>query len=200
MVSIDLLAALGKFRNISDRETDHAYFKTKVPSVAPEAYLNIVYKPAAPDIRAELEKELQLPSSLVEFYQQWNGARLFVTALSIYGCIPRNYLICRTDPFRLLPFNLRELNRECGWQAAKRNLICIGTYSYDGSIVCMRRKSQEIVCYFGEQFGEERQSWSNLDEWLGEEISRLSICFDENGNRLVPKENLLPGPDPSPVN
>ena len=200
MVSVDLLAALGKFRNISDRETDHAYFKTKVPSVAPEAYLNIVYKPAASDIRAELEKELQLPSALAEFYQQWNGAHLFLPGFSIYGCIPRNYLICRTDPSRLLPFNLRELNRECGSQAAKRNLICIGTYSYDGSIVCMRRKSQEIVCYFGEQFGEERQSWSNLDEWLGEEISRLSICFDENGNRLVPKENLLPGPDPSPVN
>jgi hypothetical protein len=200
MVTIDLLAALGKFKNLSDRETDHAYFMTKVPSVAPEAYLNIVYKPVAPEIRAELEKGLQFPNSLAEFYQHWNGARLFVGALSIYGCLPRNYLLYRADRFKVLPFNLREINHEFLSQTSHKNLICIGSYSYDRSIVCMNRKSQSIACYVGKQFAEERQTWPSLDQWLSDEITRLSFFFDECGNRLVPEEHLLPGPNPSPVN
>jgi hypothetical protein len=42
----DLLSALAKFEPVNDRENDVAFFRTHVLWIAPEAYLNIIYKPA----------------------------------------------------------------------------------------------------------------------------------------------------------
>ncbi|MGH9719989.1 MAG: hypothetical protein ACRD8O_07235 [Bryobacteraceae bacterium] len=195
-MAFDLLTLLGKFKNLSNRETDAALFRTKVPSVGPDAYLNIVYKPAAAQVRTELARELQFSSSLSEFYQCWNGARFFVGALSVYGCLPVNYQIVRSDPLKLLPFSIREVNREFSTQMKERDLVCVGSYSYDRSVVCICRKSQSVTCFVGKDFSKERQSWSSLDHWLSDELLRLSALFDESGDRLVEKDKLLPGLEP----
>jgi hypothetical protein len=198
-MSIDLLGVLGKFEDASSRETEDAYFRTHVPEVGSGAYLNIVYKAPASAVLQEVERELRLPATLLEFYNAWNGARLFVGALSVYGCLPAGQRIDRTDPLKLLPYDIREVNREFAMQTKVRGLLCIGSYSYDRSIVCMRREPQSVVCYVGTEFSKVRQEWSGVEQWLSGELSRLSLLFDADGKRLVAKESLLPGLDPSRV-
>lgn len=198
-MSINLLAMLGKFKNLADQETEDAYFRTKVPAVGPDAFLNIVYKAPPRSLIDDIEMDLRLPSSLSEFYGQWNGARLFVGGLSVYGCVRSGQQLDRTSLLKLLPFNIREVNREFGRQANEAGLVCIGSYSYDRSIVCMRRESQSVVCFVGKDFLNVRQEWKSLEHWLAEELLRLSLLFDEEGNRLTDKEWLLPGLEPSRV-
>ena len=198
-MAINLLAMLGKFKKLADQETGDAYFRTKVPSVGPDAFLNIVYKAPPRSLFDEIEMELRLPSSLSDFYGHWNGARFFVGGLSVYGCVGLGQQLNRTGPLQLLPFNIREVNREFARQANEAGLVCIGSYSYDRSIVCMRRESQSVVCFVGKDFSNVRQEWNSLERWLTEELLRLSLLFDEEGNRLTDKEQLLPGLEPSRV-
>lgn len=198
-MAINLLAMLGKFKELADQETEDAYFRTKVPSIGPDAFLNIVYKAPPRSLIDEIEMELRLPSSLLEFYGQWNGARFFVGGLSVYGCVRSGQQLNRTSPLKLLPFNIREVNREFARQTNEAGLVCIGSYSYDRSIVCMRRESQSVVCFIGKDFSNVRQEWKSLERWLTEELLRLSLLFDEEGNRLTDKERLLPGLEPSRV-
>ena len=198
-MAINLLAMLGKFKKMADQETEDAYFRTKVPSVGPDAFLNIVYKAPPREVSDEVELDLRLPSSLSDFYRQWNGARFFVGGLSVYGCVPSGQQLDRTSPFKLLPFNIREVNREFSRQVNDAGLVCIGSYSYDRSIVCMRRESQSVVCFVGKDFSNVRREWRNLEHWLAEELLRLSLLFDEEGNRLTDKGRLLPGLEPSGI-
>jgi hypothetical protein len=192
-VAIDLLALLGKFDNCADHETEQAFFRTYVPSVGRAAFLNIIYKAIGPGVMDEVAKDLRFPSALSDFYATYNGARLFVGALSIYGCLPTGQLLHRADPTRLLPFDIREVNQEFALRIGGRDSICIGSYSYDRSVVCLHRTDQSVTCYVGTDFGKIRQQWPSLDRWLTDEVSRLSLLFDEKGNRLVDKERLLPG-------
>jgi hypothetical protein len=196
---LDLIGQLKKFQDMSDRETSDAFFLTHVPTVGSAAFLNIVYKAAPTQLRLEIGRELRLPPAMVEFYSAWNGARLFVGALSIYGCVPEGQLLDRTDPTKLLPFNIREVNHEFQRQLRERELVCIGSYSYDRSIVCMDRRSQAVICHVGKDFGRVRHQWTSLDQWLTDELARLSLLFDERGNRLVEKDRLLPGLEPARV-
>jgi hypothetical protein len=198
-VALDLIVQLKKFRNVSDRETSDAFFLTHLPAVGSAAFLNIVYKAAPSQIREEIGRELRLPSTMLEFYNAWNGARLFVGALSIYGCVPEGQLLDRTDPTRLQPFNIREVNHEFQRRLRDREVVCIGSYSYDRSIVCMDRRSQAVTCHIGTEFGRVRQEWTSLDQWLTDELGRLSLLFDERGNRLVEKDRLLPGLEPARI-
>ena len=56
-----------------------------------------------------------------------------------------------------------------------------------------------MVCYVGKEFSQVRQEWKSLEQWLTGELSRLSLLFDAEGKRLIRKERLLPGLDPSRV-
>jgi hypothetical protein len=199
ITALDLLALLSRFDNLSDRETDHAYFRTLVPSVAKYGYLSVVFKPQAPDIVAAVSTELNLPPALCEFYTSWNGARLFFGALSIRGCLPAGQLLNRSDPFALLPFDLRESGRGLASRLERKGLLRIGTYNADGSIVCISRDSGRVECYVEEDLGRVRQAWGSVNEWLVSEIARISLLFDSKGNRLVTNGRfLLPGTEARP--
>jgi hypothetical protein len=167
--------------------------------VGSSAYLNIVYKAPPKSVLEEVDRTIHFPESMLSFYTAWNGARLFVGALSVYGCLSTGRLLDRADPFKLQPFDVREVNREFERQTKDAGLICIGSYSFDRSMVCMHRETQSVACYVGKDFSKRRQEWESLDQWLTVEISRMSLLFDGAGNRLVDKERLLPGLEPSHV-
>jgi len=199
-MALHLLQLIARFEGIDDVETAHAFFRTKLPTVAPEAYLHTVYKPAPAVLMSEVSAELKLPGSVVDFYHCCNGAHLFVNALSIFGCVASETTINRSDRFKLLPFDVREINRELKAKFARGNLVAIAFYSYDGSLVCVERATGETICFVGDALSKERTRWKSIDEWLSQEIQRISFLFDQRGNRLVEKENLLPGIEPSRVN
>ncbi len=191
-MTIDLLKLISRFEEVSDRETEHGYFRTRVPTVAPYAYLNIIYKPCASEVLGAVHAELRLPAALFDFYRVWNGARMFLGALSVRGCLPEGQRINRSDPFALLPFDLRESDRALASVLDREGLLRIGTYNHDGSIVCMSRDSERVQCYHEADIGRVRQAWSSLSEWLVSEIARLSLLFDSKGHPLAPEDLLLP--------
>ena len=192
-MTIDLLRQLCKFQDVSNRETRDAYFLTHIPSVGSAAYLNIVYKPPEVDLMEHVGRELKLPSKLQDFYRSWNGARLFVGAFSVYGCLPFNQMQDRSDPTRLLPFDIRDVNGEFVQVTQAKDILCIGSYSHDRSIFCIHRETLSVTCYVGKNFEKIRHEWAGLDHWLTDEIARLSLLFDEKGTHLVDKQFLLPG-------
>lgn len=185
----DLIGFLSKFKNISNMETEHAFFKTMV---SPGVYLNTIFKPASLGTVIQVAEDLMLPESLIKFYRGCNGAHLFVNALSIWGCLPKSYLLDRSQPFTLPPFNIRDANREMLSRRQDENLICVASYYYDGSSVCMHRSSQKVICFVGTGFTEELCKWNTLEEWLTSEITRLSLCFNDEGKCLVDEKHLLP--------
>jgi len=92
-MSIDLLSLISRFRPFDDRENANASFRTRVPWVAPEAYLNIIYKPAPPKLLSEIAGKLSFPLSVIDFLRQHNGAMLFSGSLSLFGVVEPGRLL-----------------------------------------------------------------------------------------------------------
>ncbi len=200
-MAVDLLRLLAKFKAINDCEFETITYKTHVPSVAPQAYLNVIFKPAPQALREARVRQLRMPGALAEFYAAYNGAGLFVATIRIFGLLPDTYRIERTDWFRKrIPHDILDVHRECSRHLEVRDQLCFADYSYDKSAVCIERGSGQITCYFGEDFARIRQTWPSFEEWITSEIARLSFCHDERGNRLVAEELLLPGLELGPVN
>jgi hypothetical protein len=192
-MNIDFLELLNKFNPIDDVETEQAIYKTRVPSVAPEAYLTVIFKPAPAAVRHEAERRLCFPAPLVNFYSQWNGAHLFINGIHIYGCVPQGQLLNRRVSLSLPPFNIETVNREFAKVLDGRNLVCIGSYGYDTSLVCMDRHSLEIDCFKGKDITVKRRVWTGLEQWITSEVHRIATFFDDFGNCLVDQQRLLPG-------
>jgi hypothetical protein len=188
----DLRSILGQCRDAGSVETRDAFFCTKVPRVGAQAYLNIIYKPPTAELRNEITTELRLPSRVEAFFRTYNGARLFLDELSIYGCLPQVYLLNRADPLAIPPFGIREANSEFREELAPDDLL-VGSYGYDRSLVYVKRSSGRVVCAEGKNLRKSRADWESLDAWLNGEIPRLAAQFDANGNRSVGEEFSLPG-------
>jgi hypothetical protein len=191
-MSVDIIQLIGKFKNIDDVETPHAFFKTKVPSVAPEAYLNIIYKAADSGLITELSAQMEFPTPIINFFKQFNGARLFVNTLNIYGCIPEGMPVERSNLLKIMPFDLRGVNKEFCDRMIDNNLLVIASYGFDRSLVCIDRVTTKIICFVGKDFSKERMRWPSFDEWLNSEVQRIAFFFDQDGNRLIEKEKMLP--------
>jgi hypothetical protein len=105
LMSIDLLSVVSSSRRFDDQENVNASFRTRVPWVAPQAYLHIVYKPAPAKLLSEVAERWAFPSVVVDFLSRQNGAMLFSGSLNLYGVVEPTRLLNREDPFSLPPFN-----------------------------------------------------------------------------------------------
>jgi hypothetical protein len=193
-MTIKLLDAISRFAAVNDRETDTAYFRTHVPWLAPLAYLNIIFK--APD-RSDLIKaslDLRLPPLVADFFSLQNGAILFSGAMCIYGIVPKQRLLNRSDPFNRLPFDIAHENNRWLGHDAERFLV-VGSYDYDSSRVCVDRRDFTVHSFKTEQrtlATTPSYSWQGFEQWLTEETSRLAMLFDRDGRLLVDKSQTLP--------
>jgi hypothetical protein len=190
---LNLTDYLNNFKSTNNIETPTAIFMTNLPWISPEAYLNIMYKPASPLLCADIGESLRVPRSLNEFYKTYNGVCLFLDGLRIYGCVPEDNPLDRSNPFALPPFDIKTPNEEFDWHMGKANLICIGSYGYDRSMVCMDRNDQSIICFKGTNFSEKRKTWANLDTWIKEELIRIGRMFSADGHSLVQRNLMIPG-------
>jgi hypothetical protein len=183
-MSINLLQALPPLKPREDRESSVAWFKTLVPWVAPEAYFHIVFKPAPPKLLAKVSAKLRFPKPVVDFLAVQNGAMLFSGSISVYGVVEEGTLLNRRDPFSLPPFNIEQ--ETSGWSVDPERLLVLGGYQFDGSRVCIDRVDSHIYVY-QPKARQPGASWPSLEQWLSEEIARLSALFDREG-RLVGSE------------
>jgi hypothetical protein len=193
-MTIRLLDLLSQFREANDHESENAYFRTRVPWVAPLAYLNIVYKPAPQEVLNDAIRRLSIPRVFSEFLAVQNGAILFSGALSIYGAVRPSQLLNRSDPFSLPPFSLDDHNEVSSLPHAD-SFFTIGRYGFDGTRVCIHRGPLGVHLFEKggtELTAMETPTWKGLDEWLTSEVSRLSVLFDSDGHRLVNELETLP--------
>lgn len=175
-----------------DLDAPNALFMTNLPWIDPGAYLNVIYKPVAQAFVDTVAEDLGFPNSLREFFKHHNGARLFFDAMRIYGCVHRETILDRSAPLTLPPFDIVAANREFQSYGQKANVVFIGSYSYDRSMVCMNRGDESIVCFKGADFTQPRRKWPSIEDWLRKETSRLSSMFAADGKREVGEELLLP--------
>lgn len=186
---VDLLKLVGKFQAKNDRESNTAFFRTHVPWVAPEAYLNTIFKPAAPEALSEVNNRLRMPDPILELLKQHNGAILLSRSLSLFGVVGKGQLYNRSDPFSLPPYNIETEN--LSGIPDRDRFLKVGGYRYDGSGAYIDRQTLEIVLF---REGEKKPccSWPTLDDWLNTEIRRLTGLFDASGKRLVDEAQTLP--------
>jgi hypothetical protein len=189
-----LIKLLSKFHSFNDRESEAAFFLTNVPWVAPQAYLNIIFKPAPTDALNHVKTALALPASFCELLGSQNGAIMFSGALCIYGVHKPRQLLDRSNPFALPPFDIELENSNWPPDDAER-LVAIGAYGADGSRVCMDRFKLHLELWPREA-PRLRSSppllWESLDQWILSEIPRLSMLFNETGKLLVADAETLP--------
>jgi hypothetical protein len=186
---IDLLKLLSKFENVNNQENDVAYHLTHVPWVAPLAYLNIIYKPAAPTTLESVSDVMRIPKPWKEFLAATNGARLFSAYLYVYGVVEPGTLLDRSDPFRLPPINLEQTNR--GLTLDRQQYLEIASYGQDGSMVCLDRQ-KNTVSAFHRGSKTAYASWPTCEEWLNLEVKRIAGLFDSRGKLLADGDATLP--------
>lgn len=193
-MSLKVLELLAAFDNVNNREGTFAFFQTHVPWVAPEAYLNIVFKPASDEVLAGVIRRLRIPHVFVDFLAHQNGAILFSGALSVYGVHAPNQCLDRLDVFGRLPFNIEDENTRCDVGDSHR-LLAVGSYGFDGSRVCIDRRDLS-VSVFEKQNADAWPTlstrWESLEDWVRSEITRISALFDPQGHLLVPERETLP--------
>jgi hypothetical protein len=188
-MSTDLQSLISTFRPLDDRENSVASFRTLVPWVGPEAYLNIIYRPAPHRLLLQVAERLRFPPTVIDFLQRQNGAILFSGSLSLYGVVEAGQLLSRQDGLSLPPFNIERENAT--WQFHPHRLLVVGGYAFDGSRACIDRSTGRVHL-FKKKEPNPKASWPNLDHWLTNEIGRLRTLFDDNGRRIAPESETGP--------
>jgi hypothetical protein len=193
-MSTNLLDLVSRFRDVNNRESEGGFFRTHVPWVGPEAYLNIIFKPAPRDVLADAANRLNIPIVFTEFLAKQNGAILLSGVLSIYGTHRPGQLLNRSDTFSRLAFNIELENSNCSPDDPAR-LLTIGGYGFDGSRVCIDRQDLHIGLFQRGEAGltpTPHRTWKNLDQWIRTETARLCELFDDYGKLLVAESETLP--------
>ena len=182
-----------KFDSARNVENELAYFLTPVPWVAPDAYLNVVWKGANPENLKRVGERVKIPAEFRDFLRIQNGAVLFSDALSIFGVHEEGQLLNRNGPLQALPFNIEEENEN--WLPPEPSrFLAIGAYGFNGSRVCVDRTNGEISLFPRDACTPAKciYSWRSIGEWLKSEIERLSTLFDRMGCRLVDQHFTVP--------
>jgi hypothetical protein len=190
---IRLEQLLHKFQPNNDFEFEGRHFKTNVPSVAPKAYLNIIFDAANDEVQEEIIDPLGLSDEIRAFYRAYNGASLLSESISIYGFQPKSYLIERGDWRKLPPYNIMDTNERYYDNVVFSRYLIFASYYPDRSKVFMERREGRVYCAVGDDLSRIRASWPSFEFWITEELERLSTYFDQHGNRLVELEDTLPG-------
>jgi hypothetical protein len=179
---IDILGLISHFQALDDCENSNASYRTRVPWVRPEAYLNIVFKPAPSELLSEVAEQLRFPPAETELLRIQNGAILFSGALSLYGVVERGRLLNRTESMSLPPFNIEKEN--AAWHFHRERLLVVGRYRIDGSRACLDRIDGKLHV-FEKAARIPRTTWPSLEAWIISEISRFSLLFDPDGRTLL---------------
>jgi hypothetical protein len=188
-MNFDLLASVSQFKPFHDEENHLAWFKTLVPWVAPEAYLNIIYKPAAPAVLKSVAEKWRFPAPLISVLSMHNGALLFSTAMNLYGVVAPPKLLNRQDRFLVPPFDIERENQF--WPLDRDRLLVIGGYRL-GFRVCIDRNNCRVYAFHKKGPQLPVASWDSIEHWLNSEILRLAKLFDNEGRRIGPESETGP--------
>ncbi|MGQ0715350.1 MAG: SMI1/KNR4 family protein [Gemmatimonadaceae bacterium] len=154
----------------------------RVPHVAPQAWLHILFAGLAPEELEQVEQDVGRPldPALARFLRHLNGLSLFSDSLSISGLRKRNRRKDLTDwqPFSIRAPNMLERPRD-----AKETYLFVGSYSSDGSRLYIDTvDGRAYRC--SRDSAEPLNTWPGFFEMLNREATRIAALFDREGRKL----------------
>ena len=180
-----------KLDNIRELITKFSYLGTKetankkallighVPQIAPDAWLNCLYKPVSlKEIQLiEMSIGVSVPDSYKSFLLSFsNGLNILGDTLSLFG-YRSNYSRTNEDvwqPYDIISFNLYEKP-----QNATQKEFIIGCYELDSSLLYISKEDE--ICYCKSEDILPLKKWNSLSDMLYEELTRLYELVNEKG-------------------
>jgi len=141
------------------------------PSVAPKAYINIIYAPLDEGSFSEFEERYprQLPPQYKQCLKYANGLSIFFDALRISGYIPLKRKGSHPHNY---PDNFMMYNHSARMKGMKEDDAIVGWYKADGSHVLLDKKGRaKRIDTLGD--GTLIQEWPDFDTWLTSEVAFL---------------------------
>jgi hypothetical protein len=157
--------------------------------IAPLAYVHSLYAPLDEHEILSMEKKLgvRLPTTIKKFYQSFNGLYIFNVAFSIYGL--RNNT-SRTVEASRQPFDIFTPNIDERLEDAEDNMLFIGVYRWDGSLVYVDVDSEKVF-FCAQRSAAPLLQWDSFDAMLESEFNRLADIHTADG-RNIPLRPTIP--------
>lgn len=172
------------------RLSNGAHLIGHVPHRAPEAYLHTLFPPASDASIGRARTQLVATDAFdqyIRFLVEHNGANFFLGSLAFNGI--RGELISRSSNDRQ-PFDLVELNRFERPKNAEAEVLFIGSYNWDGSLIYLEPSGRVFVC--NKRDATPYARWPNLVDMISHELSRLVQFYDREGRIIDNKAPRIP--------
>lgn len=192
----ELILMLDKYSALGERVMPNgARLIGHVPHVAPLAYLHTIYPPLNLEELCQVEKTIgrKIGNSLADFYKITNGVKLFSGELTIDGL--------RTDNSRSIesslsqPFDIGTVNVDERPAFAEDDMIFIGGYKDDGSLLYMRYGGNDVFrC--SQTSKAPLNHWTSIVDLLLSESKRFVDLFDESGKLFDEEKSTVPPVSP----
>lgn len=143
-------------------------------SIATEAWLHALYFPLSETEIKQIENILgkKLPHDLYEFYKELNGFDVFLSELTIYG-FRKDFI--RNVESAWQPFSIETINNKERPLNAPEDIIFIGSYSDDGTLVYINLKNSRVSTCDRDD-ATPKHTWNTLKEFL---LNELDIIFEK---------------------
>lgn len=151
--------------------------------IAPQAWLHQIFPPLKNNEISIIEDQLEqtLPNSLLDFYQQMNGFRVFVIQFSVSG-LRKNFSSSIESTWQPTSIEIKNLYERPS--KAKEEYIFIGFYSKNGNLVYINTKNENVsICTVNN--ADPIKTWKNLSEFFVEELE--SIFSIHGAKYFLPK-------------
>ena len=162
-----------------------------IPHVAPEGYLHQIFPPLDADGVRQLKASLDvgLPHSFERFLHRHNGINIF-GYLSIYG-LRTSYKRDDIDVMMEQPFDIVSSNTDEFPIGVPEGYLIVGSFG-DGCIPVSLNPEGEVFLVDVENNVLEKNSATNIFEFLLDETMNAAKLFDQKGRRLD-RSDLLHG-------
>lgn len=162
----------------------------KIPHAGTNAWLHAVFAPLDISGLDLLEKHIgmPLPPTMKDLFLEANGLDLFSSSLSIDG-LRKNYK--RTIDEVWQPYDIRTPNVEERPPDSTLEMVFIGGYNWDGSLLYINNKTERIFRCSASS-AQPLNEWKNIWTMMIAEINRLRKHFDNNGNEINSNTPTIP--------
>ncbi len=160
------------------------------PSVAPEAWLHVLFPPATGEDITTVEEALDvsLPTDFREFLVTANGLRLFSNNISVWGI---RQDMSRNGDAAWPPFDLRSHNRKSDRpEGSPSNIVYFGSTGrgQSWSFFDLRDGSYVVGITDRHKYRPEKY-WPNFASWLIEQVGTLKVGFNADGT-MIPEDTI----------
>ena len=183
---------LASFVQSDDLETDTASFRTKVPSVAPEGFLNVLFKPIGSAHLKRAKNDLTLPLSYSEFLIEFNGLRLFFDKFCVLGIGSPDEQVDRSGLAGQRPVPIQDFMPASESRLRGLSVVPVGWYGFDGSIAYMKRDDESVVFLPKACNMRGEITWTSLSHWMFAEVERIASLYSPTGILQYPSEFTIP--------